>query len=101
MNERSERAVGRRWLILTREERPDSDSWWWDEDDDLPRGGFHFMLTTRKRVLSVTLELGEMTVRTRHRYFQPVISAQCHLLRRDGRWAYVQAGTRTWWAWKS
>lgn len=90
--------MDRRWLTVSRDERPDSDRWWWD-DEDFPREGLHLMLTTREHVLGITLEPGEVTIRTRHRYFQPAFSARLHLLRREGRWAYAQAGTRTLWLW--
>lgn len=88
----------RRWLTVTRDEKPDSDRWFWD-DEDFPERGMHFSVTTPKRTLGITLEPGELTVRTRYRYFQPAFSAQVHLLRKEGRWAYAQSGTRTLWLW--
>lgn len=66
---------------------------WW-EDDDLPEKGLHLMATTRKRVLSVNLEPGEIVVRTRHWWDQQLLCLQVHP--RKG-WACVRLGTRHWW----
>lgn len=83
-----------RWPSVTQEEKPESYTDLWDDLDEAPVRGLHVMLSSGRGLLSIALEPGELTIRTRHRYFQPAFSVRA--LRDLG---YVQAGTRTLWLW--
>jgi hypothetical protein len=82
----------RRGLTTTKEAPERSPIW---EDEDFVGKGITFSAFTRKNMLSVALEPGEITVRTRYRYFQPAFSVRLHR-----GLAYIQAGTRTLWIYR-
>ena len=52
---------------------------------------------------SVELNVGELCVRTRKRYYQTAFAIEVHLYgypvgnRVRNRWAFVQFGDKTWW----